>query len=165
MAMAISMQCSVRCAEHRVHAKRPRNMRRLGARLAALVVAAAALVLMSFGEHWLLRQAPAGRAVFVSSSSSQSAKPYWGLYAASKAALEAMVKSYAGEMQTTTVRANVFWPGAVRTAMRAAAFPGENPEKNPPPQTVAPKLVDMILPEFEANGMRFNFADGTLAAL
>lgn len=113
----------------------------------------------------LLRQAPAGRAVFVSSSSSQSAKPYWGLYAASKAALEAMVKSYAGEMQTTTVRANVFWPGAVRTAMRAAAFPGENPEKNPPPQTVAPKLVDMILPEFEANGMRFDFEDGTLVAI
>jgi NAD(P)-dependent dehydrogenase (short-subunit alcohol dehydrogenase family) len=113
----------------------------------------------------LLRQAPAGRAVFVSSSSSQSAKPYWGLYAASKAALEAMVKSYAGEMQTTTVRANVFWPGAVRTAMRAAAFPGENPEKNPPPPTVAPKLVDMILPEFEANGMRFDFEDGTLVAI
>jgi NAD(P)-dependent dehydrogenase (short-subunit alcohol dehydrogenase family) len=113
----------------------------------------------------LLRQAPAGRAVFVSSSSSQSAKPYWGLYAASTAALEAMVKSYAGEMQTTTVRANVFWPGAVRTAMRAAAFPGENPEKNPPPPTVAPKLVDMILPEFEANGMRFDFEDGTLVAI
>jgi NAD(P)-dependent dehydrogenase (short-subunit alcohol dehydrogenase family) len=113
----------------------------------------------------LLRQAPAGRVVFVSSSSSRSAKPYWGLYAASKAALEAMVKSYAGEMQTTTVRANIFWPGPVRTAMRAAAFPGENPEKNPPPVTVAPKLVDMILPEFEANGMRFNFEDGTLEAL
>jgi hypothetical protein len=49
--------------------------------------------------------------------------------------------------------------------MRAAAFPGENPEKNPPPQTVAPKLVDMILPEFEANGMRFDFEDGTLVAI
>ena len=59
MAMAISMQCSVRCAEHRVHAKRPRNMRRVGARLAALAAAAAALVLMSYGEHWLLQQAPA----------------------------------------------------------------------------------------------------------
>lgn len=113
----------------------------------------------------LLRQAPAGRAVFVSSSASHSARPYWGLYAASKAALEALVKSYAGEMQTTTVRVNVFWPGAVRTAMRAAAFPGENPEKNPLPETVAPRLVDMILPEFEANGMRFDFEDGTLVAI
>src|SRR5690606_18543513 len=46
----------------------------------------------------LLRKAPAARAVFVSSQSSQSAKPFWGLYAASKAALEAMVKSYAGEL-------------------------------------------------------------------
>ena len=59
MALAISMQCSVRCAEHRVRAKRPRNTRRVGARLAALAAAVAALVLMSVGEHWLLRQAPA----------------------------------------------------------------------------------------------------------
>ena len=59
MAMAISVQCSVRCAEHRARTKRPRNMRRVGARLAALAGVIAALVLMSFGEHWLLRQAPA----------------------------------------------------------------------------------------------------------
>ena len=59
MAMAISLQCSIRCAEHRVGAKRPTNMRRAGARLAALAAVVAALVLMSFGEHWLLRQAPA----------------------------------------------------------------------------------------------------------
>jgi len=58
MAMAISMQCSVRCAEHRVHAKRPRNMRCLGARLAALVAAAAALVLMSFGGIGLTSSLP-----------------------------------------------------------------------------------------------------------
>ena len=59
MAMAISMQCIVRCAEHRVRATRPTNIRRAGARLAALAAVVAALVLMSFGEHWLLRQAPA----------------------------------------------------------------------------------------------------------
>jgi hypothetical protein len=59
MAMAISLQCSIRCAEHRVRAKRPTNMRRAGARLAALAAVVAALVLVSVGEHWLLRQAPA----------------------------------------------------------------------------------------------------------
>ena len=60
MAMAISMQCSsVRCPEHRIHAKRPRNTRRMAARVAALAAAIAVLALMSFGEHWLLRQAPA----------------------------------------------------------------------------------------------------------
>ena len=100
----------------------------------------------------LLRQSEAGRAVFVSASSARSARPYWGLYAASKTALEAMVKSYAGEMKTSSVKANVFWPGAVRTAMRAQAFPGENPEKNPMPDVVAPKLVDMIAPDYDESG-------------
>jgi NAD(P)-dependent dehydrogenase (short-subunit alcohol dehydrogenase family) len=101
----------------------------------------------------LLRQADAGRAVFVSSSSAHSAKPYWGLYAASKAALEAMVKSYAGEMATTPVRANVFYPGAVRTAMRARAMPGEDPDTLPRPIAIVPKLVDMIAPAFADNGV------------
>ena len=59
MAMAISIQCSVRCTEHRVHAKRNRKMSRLGARLASFAVAAAALVLILYGQHWLLQQAPA----------------------------------------------------------------------------------------------------------
>jgi NAD(P)-dependent dehydrogenase (short-subunit alcohol dehydrogenase family) len=113
----------------------------------------------------LLRQAPAGRVVFVSSSSSRSARPYWGLYASSKAALEALAKSYAGEMQTTTVRTNVFWPGAVRTAMRAQAFPGENPEKHPLPEVVAPKLIDMIAPDYDQNGICYDFESGGLTAL
>ena len=59
MAMAISIQCSVRCSEQRAYAKRPRNMRRAGVRLAAFAVAAAAVAVMSYGEHWLLQQAPA----------------------------------------------------------------------------------------------------------
>ena len=101
----------------------------------------------------LLRQADAGRAVFVSSSSAHSARPYWGLYAASKAALEAMVKSYAAEMATTPVRANVFYPGAVRTAMRARAMPGEDPDTLPRPIAIVPKLVDMIAPAFAGNGV------------
>jgi NAD(P)-dependent dehydrogenase (short-subunit alcohol dehydrogenase family) len=105
----------------------------------------------------LLRQADAGRAVFVSSSSARSARPYWGLYAASKAALEALVKSYAGEIATTSVRANIFYPGAVRTGMRAKAFPGEEPETLPAPAVVAPRLIDMILPGYGENGMLFDF--------
>lgn len=59
MAMAISIQCSVRCTEQRAYAKCPRNMRRAGVRLAAFAVAAAAVAVMSYGEHWLLQQAPA----------------------------------------------------------------------------------------------------------
>jgi len=113
----------------------------------------------------LLRQADAGRAVFVSSSSARSARPYWGLYAASKAAVDAMVKSYAGEIEQTSVRANVFYPGAVRTAMRAKAMPGENPETLPAPSEIAPKLVDMISPSLKENGRLFDMRTGAFEDL
>ncbi|WIY53806.1 SDR family NAD(P)-dependent oxidoreductase [Devosia sp. YIM 151766] len=108
----------------------------------------------------LLRQAEAGRAVFVSSSSARSARPFWGLYAASKAALDALVKSYAGEVAQTKVRANVFYPGAVRTAMRAKAMPGENPDTLPPPTDIAPKLIDMLSPGLAESGRLFNVQTG-----
>jgi NAD(P)-dependent dehydrogenase (short-subunit alcohol dehydrogenase family) len=113
----------------------------------------------------LLRQAPAGRAVFVTSGAARSARPYWGLYAASKAALEALIKSYAGEMKATNVRANVFDPGAVRTGMRARAFPGEDPETLPTPAEIAPRLVDMIAPGFPETGVRLKVETGEIAAL
>ena len=114
----------------------------------------------------LLRQAEAGRAVFVSSSSARSARAFWGPYAASKAAVEALAKSYAAEIGgTTPVRVNVFYPGAVRTAMRAQAMPGENPETLPRPAVLAPKLIDMIAPEFTENRMLFDWEKSELSAL
>ncbi|MET3925884.1 SDR family NAD(P)-dependent oxidoreductase [Devosia sp. 2618] len=109
----------------------------------------------------LLRQSTAGRAVFVSSSSARSAKPFWGLYAASKAAVDAMAKSYAGEISQTKVKVNVFYPGAVRTAMRAKAMPGEDPDTLPKPSDIAPKLIDMLSPSLKENGRLFNFETGT----
>ena len=108
----------------------------------------------------LLRQSEAGRAIFVSSGSARSARPFWGLYAASKAALDALVKSYAGEVATTSVRANVFYPGIVRTAMRAKAMPGEDPNTLPTPAEVAPKLIDMLSPTLEENGRLFDVGTG-----
>ncbi|HWU18499.1 MAG TPA: SDR family NAD(P)-dependent oxidoreductase [Devosia sp.] len=108
----------------------------------------------------LLRQADAGRAVLVSSSSARSARPYWGLYAASKAAVDAMVKSYAGEVEQTKVRVNVFYPGAVRTAMRAKAMPGEDPATLPTPADIAPKLVDLLSPALKENGKLFDMRTG-----
>ena len=113
----------------------------------------------------LLRQAEAARAVFVSSSSSHSARPFWGVYAASKAALEALVKSYAAELSTTQVKANVFWPGAVRTAMRAKAMPGENPDTLPHPSAVAPRLIDMIAPTWTDTRMIYDYDKSELKPL
>ena len=113
----------------------------------------------------LLRQADAGRAVFVSSSSAKSARPFWGLYAASKAALDAMVKSYAGETEQSKVKVNVFYPGAVRTAMRAKARPGENPDTLPTPSEIAPKLVDLLSPAVTESGKLFDMTTGAFSDL
>ncbi|MGJ8529895.1 SDR family NAD(P)-dependent oxidoreductase [Maritalea sp.] len=113
----------------------------------------------------LLRQSDAARAVFVSSSAAESANPFWGLYAATKAAVNAMTKSYAGEMEQSLVNANVFYPGAVRTGMRAKAVPGENPESLPHPREIAPKLVDMIVPSSMENGQIFDIQTGAYRPL
>jgi NAD(P)-dependent dehydrogenase (short-subunit alcohol dehydrogenase family) len=113
----------------------------------------------------LLRQAEAGRVVFVSSSAAKSARPYWGLYAATKAALDAMVKSYAGEMVSTKVRANIFYPGAVRTAMRAKAMPGEDPDTLPRPAEIAPQLIDLLSPRLTETGKLYDVGTGSFTAL
>src|SRR3984893_4719030 len=63
----------------------------------------------------LLRAAPAGRAIFVTSGVARGVFPYWGPYAVSKAGLEMLVKIYAGEIGKTRVRANLLDPGIVRT--------------------------------------------------
>src|SRR3546814_706150 len=95
----------------------------------------------------LLRQSEAGRAIFVTSGVTQGVFPYWAVYAASKAALETLVKTWAGEIAKTTMRANLVDPGVVRTAMRATAFPGEDPETLPHPDAVTDIFVDLAEPE------------------
>ena len=106
----------------------------------------------------LLRAAEHGRAVFVTSGLAQKCWAYWGPYSISKAALEAMVKTYAAEIETTALRANCFSPGATRTKMRATAMPGEDPETLPTPDEVAAQIVGMCLPSFTDNGTVWKYA-------
>jgi NAD(P)-dependent dehydrogenase (short-subunit alcohol dehydrogenase family) len=107
--------------------------------------------------HPLLRLSPAGRAVFLSSGAARNPKAYWGPYAASKAALEALVTSYAGELNVTPIKANLFNPGPVATAMRAKAFPGEDPLTLPTPEDVAPCIAAMLSAEYATNGALVQF--------
>lgn len=100
----------------------------------------------------LLRLAPAGRAIFVTSRLARDAPPYYGPYAIAKAGLDAMVRIYAGEAASTTVRANLIDPGAVRTRLRARIFPGEDPATLPPPESVTDAFVDLAVPECCCNG-------------
>jgi len=100
----------------------------------------------------LLRAAPAGRAIFVTSGVARGVFPYWGPYAVSKAGLEMLVKIYAGEVAKTRVRANLIDPGIVRTRLRARAFPGEDPAALPSPESVADAFLALALPECTRNG-------------
>lgn len=101
----------------------------------------------------LLRLAPAGRAIFVTSRLGRDALPYYGPYAVAKAGLETMVRIYAGEVAAQTrVRANLIDPGPVRTRLRAHIFPGEDPADLPPPDSVAGAFVELALPECTRNG-------------
>jgi NAD(P)-dependent dehydrogenase (short-subunit alcohol dehydrogenase family) len=106
----------------------------------------------------LLKESDAGRAVFVTSGAVQHLRPFWGTYSTSKAALDALVKTYAHESATTRLRVNLFSPGPVRTIMRAKAFPGEDPMTLPTPEEVAPRIVDLVLPSEDRNGQTIAFA-------
>lgn len=100
----------------------------------------------------LLRLAPAGRAVFVTDGAAGTAQAYWGGYAASKAALEMLVRTYAAELRLTNVRANLFDPGPMATKLRAQAFPGENPATVTPPAEAAPALIELLTPACTLQG-------------
>ncbi|MDX2094411.1 MAG: SDR family NAD(P)-dependent oxidoreductase [Alphaproteobacteria bacterium] len=101
----------------------------------------------------LLRLAKHGRVLMVTSGAAQRATAYWGPYAASKAALENLTLTYAAEVAMTTVRANLIDPGAVRTAMRAKAFPGEDPMSLPTPESISEWFV-RLAEEDAPNGKR-----------
>jgi NAD(P)-dependent dehydrogenase (short-subunit alcohol dehydrogenase family) len=106
----------------------------------------------------LLRASDAGRAVFVTSGLAHRCWPYWGPYSISKAALEAMVRTYALEVATTSLRVNCFSPGPTRTRMRAQAMPGEDPETLPHPDLVAVQIVPMCLSSFTDNGAVYKYS-------
>jgi NAD(P)-dependent dehydrogenase (short-subunit alcohol dehydrogenase family) len=108
----------------------------------------------------LLRASDAGRAIFVSSGVAARPRAYWGPYAVSKAALEALVRTYADEVANTAVRVNLVNPGPTRTRMRAQAFPGEDPNTLRTPEDIAPTFVRLAEPACTDNGRLFDLRSG-----
>lgn len=100
----------------------------------------------------LLKASDAGRVVFVTSGITQDIKAYWGEYAISKVALEALAKTYAAECANTNVKVNILDPGRVRTAMRAQAYPGEDPLKRPHPDDIAHYFLKLVANDCTMNG-------------
>jgi NAD(P)-dependent dehydrogenase (short-subunit alcohol dehydrogenase family) len=105
----------------------------------------------------LLRASAHGRVVFVTSGLSFKCLPFWGTYSIGKAALEALMKTYAAEVATTNLRVNCFSPGATRTKMRATAMPGEDPNTLPTPEDVSAQMVQMCKGEFTDNGAVYKY--------
>ncbi len=110
--------------------------------------------------HWrlirnfdaLLKRSTGGRAIITTSGAAAGGLAYWAPYAASKAALEAMVSCWAEEVRHTNVRVNLIDPGVMATGLRAEAFPGEDPATLRKPEAIAPMIVDLALPELELHG-------------
>lgn len=96
----------------------------------------------------LLRAAPDASIIFLSSSVGRKARAYWGPYAVTKFAIEGLMQVMADEQDgTSEIRVNSVNPGATRTAMRKAAYPAEEPEKNPQPADIMPVFLYLLGPD------------------
>ena len=108
----------------------------------------------------LLRASDAGRVLFISSGAGNKAKldPYRGVYATSKAGLDAIARVYAAETATTSkVKVMVVNPGPLRTGMRASLMPGEDPMTLATPEDFAPKALAMCRPDWTLTGALYDF--------
>lgn len=105
----------------------------------------------------LLRRSDAGRAIFVTSGAAQKCKAYWGPYSVSKAALDALVRTYAAETETTPIKAMLLNPGPLRTSMRKAAMPGEDETTLKTPDDLAPHFVRLASPDWDQSGKIYDF--------
>ncbi len=105
----------------------------------------------------LLRASDAGRVVVLSSGAAHSCRAYWGLYAASKAAVEVLARSYAAETETTPIKTMIVNPGPLRTRMRAQAMPGEDPMDLLTPEQIAPKIAELCQPDWTMSGLIYDF--------
>ena len=119
------------------------------ARTLTLNVSAPAALIAAFDP--MLRAARAARVIGVTSSVGRRPRAYWGAYGASKAAFETLLGAYGDEMEAiSALRVAILDPGATRTAMRARAYPGEDPASVKQPEVVARRIVELAVNGFEA---------------
>lgn len=97
----------------------------------------------------LLKRADEAKVIGLTSSVGASPRAYWGAYGASKAAFEVLLDCYAAEVEKLSgIRVAILDPGATRTAMRAKAYPGEDPASVKPPEAVAARVVALTIDGF-----------------
>jgi Dehydrogenases with different specificities (related to short-chain alcohol dehydrogenases) len=106
----------------------------------------------------LLKNSKDASVLFTSSGVGRKGRAYWGAYAITKAADENMMEIWADELETnTSIRVNSIDPGAVRTAMRAKAYPGEDPNNLPRPEEIMSVYLYLMGPDSRGTtGQRTN---------
>ena len=107
-------------------------------------------------EHLLLKS-NFGRAVFLTSQASLGYRPFWGAYAVSKAALDAMIRAWSSEMKETNLKINLYDPGPTRTQMRTRAYPGEDQNSLKTPREAAHYILKLCNEKNKINGERFMY--------
>lgn len=128
------------------------------ARLLTLNVGAQQALIAAFDT--MLRASKDARVLAVTSSVGGTARPYWGAYGASKAALEILVNAYGEEVKNISgIRTHIVDPGATRTTMRARAYPGEDPATLKGPETVAQAILALVQ-EDAPSGHRIRVGQG-----
>ncbi len=95
----------------------------------------------------LLRASDAGRAIYLTTTLAATPRAFWGGYASTKAGAETLMRCWADEIESTPIRLGVVNPGGMRTAMRAQAYPGEDPQTLPDPSEIGPLMVDLARPD------------------
>jgi len=109
----------------------------------------------------LLHRSSCASIIFTSSSVGKKGRAYWGAYSVSKFATEGMMEILSDELDNTSnIRCNAINPGATRTSMRAAAYPGEQPENNPTPEQIMPLYLYLMGKDsLNTNGQSLNAQD------
>lgn len=98
----------------------------------------------------MLRKSDDARVIGLTSTVAEAPRAYWGAYASTKAAFEVLLDCYAQETEKLAkLRVAIVNPGATRTAMRARAYPGEDPATVKPPEQVAERLVALLAERFD----------------
>ncbi len=105
----------------------------------------------------LLRRSEAGRVIVLSSGAAHKCDAYVGPYSVSKAAVEALARTYAAETAATNVKVMIFSPGPTRTRMRASLRPGEDPMTLKTPEDIAPEIARLALPSWTDSGLIYDW--------
>ena len=116
------------------------------------------VILLKLFEPYL-KKANKSQILISTSNIINQKKPFWGLYSASKAALEQIAYSYAIEMQNTNIKVNLIDPGTVNTKLRSKAYPGEDKQKITQPSDLSDFFLDILFNERFTNGELIRYVD------